>query len=553
MTFFKKRWYHWFLLLILLTGFLVRYVNIMSLSAGDDHAFLIYWSRIVSEAKEFGLSRDLIHYLLHGYTNSIISLLLTQKDSLIYAILYGLYENPEKITRIIDVAILAVWFKMVGYGIFHARMLSILFQLGTVWMTYLLTLRISRSQFISFSSLILMAFLPMNVLFSRFVSWHIFGSFFFILTIYIMVIGFDKRMKEGKHLLFYLSSILWGIAAISNTLIPFLIPLIVWVYLWIVMRSSLIEKIRMFLLWLWPGVFVLLPAFIFLTIRFQEFYQRNVRYDYWNQSLFKKIMIQLVSWNDIMGLTLMICIILGIILALKVVRENRALSIPLLWLLSQFILFSFISTETLFRAHLNAVPPLVFFTSFFIGSALSRIERKDLAAPKKVCLRVVLFVILFILFLPNSVTLCKVVKNPYYNPFKYGDYERYLNPLKAESKLVNFIEKKLPLGSVIFISSRFIHSMNAQQSDKGKYIFVNLTALYLNQTEKDYKCHLKRFYIGYREDSPQYIVTRHSELPLEYLKVFEPSAHFVLVLEIHDYKLFKIELPSHFECDGQTL
>ena len=553
MTFFKKRWYHWFLPLILLTGFLVRYVNIMSLSAGDDHAFLIYWSRIVSEAKEFGLSRDLIHYLLHGYTNSIISLLLTQQDSLIYAILYGLYENPEKITRIIDVAILAVWFKMVGYGIFHARMLSILFQLGTVWMTYLLTLRISRSQFISFLSLILMAFLPTNVLFSRFVSWHTFGSFFFILTIYVMVIGFDKRIKEGKHLLFYLSSLLWGIAAISNTLIPFLIPLIVWVYLWIVVRDNLKEKIKIFLFWLWPGVVVLLPAFVFLTTRFQEFYQRNIRYDYWNQSLYKKIIIQLASWNDIMGLTLMICVTLGVILALKMVRENRSLSIPLLWLLFQFILFSFISTETLFRTHLNAIPPLVFFASFFIGSALSRVERKDLATSKKVYLRVGMLVILFILFLPNSVTLCKVVKNPYYNPFKYSNYESYLHPLKAESELVDFIEEKLPLGSVIFFSSRFIHSMNVQLSDKDKYTFVNLTALYLNQTGKNYKCHLKRFYKGYRENSPQCIVIKYSKLPLEYFKTLEPSAHFVLLLEIHDYKLYEIELPSHFEINGKTL
>lgn len=553
MTFFKERWYYYFLPLILTAGCLVRYMNIMSLSAGHDHAFLIYWSRIVSETRVFGLSRDLIHYLLYGSTDSIISLLLTKQGSLIYAVLYGLYENPEKITRIIDVIILAVWFKSVGYGIFQARTLSMLFQLATIYLTYLLALRISRSQAVSFLSLILMAFLPMNVLFSRFVSWHIFGSFFFILTIYIMVIGFDKKMREGKCFLFYLSSILWGIAALSNTLIPFLLPLIAGGYLLVAMKSNLKDKVRTFFCWLWPGAVVLLPALVFLAIRFQEFYQRNIRYDYWNQSLYKKVMIQLTSWNDIMSLTLMICVILGIILALKRVRENRALSIPLLWLLLQFILFSFISTETAFRVHLNAIPPLVFCASFLIVSSFSWIERKSLAASKKAYLRIGMVTILLSLTLPNSVTLCKVMKDPFYNPFKHGDYGNYLHPLKAESELVSYIERNLPSGSVIFVFSNSIHSMNIQLSKRGKYIFVNLTSLYLNRMKENYKYHLKMFYPAYRKDRPHYIIARHSELPLEYFKALEPSAHFDLTSKVHDYKLFKIELRSHFESNGKAL
>jgi len=47
------------------------------------------------------------------------------------------------------------------------------------------------------------------------------------------------------------------------------------------------------------------------------------------------------------------------------------------------------------------------FFKFFIGSVLSRIDRKDLATYRKVYLRASKFVILFILFLTNSVTLYK--------------------------------------------------------------------------------------------------------------------------------------------------
>ena len=522
----------------------------MSLSAGHDHAFLIYWSRIVSEVQIFGLSRDLICYLLNGSTDRVISLLLTHQDSLIYALLYGLYENPEKVTRIADVIILAVWFKIVGYGILQARILSILFQLGTVWMTYLLALRVSRNQLIAFFSLLLMAFLPMNVLFSRFVSWHTFGSFFFILSIYVMIIGFDKKTREGKYFLFYLSSILWGIAALSNTLIPFLLPLIAGGYLWIVVQNGGVkEKIKMFFSWLWPGAIVLLPAFVFLIIRFQEFCRRNIGYDYWNQNLCEKVTLQIVSWSDIISFPLMICVISGVFLSLRMVKENRVLSIPLLWLFLQFVLFSFISTKELFRVHLNVMPPLMFFVSFFVIFVLRWMGRSKLDASKRIYLRVGMFVIVFLLILPNSVTLCKVLKNPYYNPFQYGGYESYLHPFKAECKLVDYVEKKLSSASVLFVSSGFIHSMNVHLSERGKHSFVNLTALYFRQKGKDYKCHLKRFYPGYRENSQYYIVTKNSELSLEYFKVLEPKAHFELLLEVYNYKLFKVELPSHLEID----
>ena len=547
-----KRW-SWFLILVFVTGFLVRYMNIMSLSSGHDHAFLIYWSRIVSEACELGPYGNIINSLMHGSREQAISLLVTHQDSLLYAMLYGLYENPEKISRIIDVIILAVWFKLVGYGILQARVFSVLFQLGTVWITYLLALRISRSHSIAFLSLLLMTFLPMNVLFSRFVSWHTFGSFFFILTIYIMLIGFDKKAREGRCFLFYLSSILWGIAALSNTLIPFLLPLIVGGYLWIVVEDSVKEKIKIFFSWLWPGLIVLLPAFVFLIIRFQEFYQRNIGYDYWNQSLYEKVVVQIASWKDIASLPLMICALLGGVLALKKVRDNEALSILLLWLFFQFFLFSFISSEMLLRVHLNVLPPLVFLASFFAVSSFSWIERRSLVASKKIYLRIGMVTILLLVVLPSAVTLCKVLRDPYYNPLKYGNYRSYLHPLRAEVELVGYIEEKLPSGSIIFVSSNTIHSMNVHLSRRRACTFVNVTALFLNHRGKDYKYHLKRFYPRYQEETPHYIVTKHSVIPLEYFKALEPSAQFRSVVKTQGYELFRIELPSSSEEKGRAL
>ena len=536
----KKGTHRWLVLFVLVTGFLVRYMNLMSLSTGHDHAFLIFWSRMVSEASELGFSPHLIQYLFHGSSEQIISYLLAHQNSLLYALLYGLYENPEKVTRIVDVVILALWFKLVGYGILQARILSMLFQLGTVWMTYLLTEKITGSRRCAFLSFVLMAFLPMSVLFSRFVSWHTFGSFFFIIAVYSAIGGIEKRIREGKRSLLYLSSLLGGVAVLSNTLIPCLLPFIIGGYVWSSAQGRVGEKVKLLLEWLWPGMVLLLPAVIFLAIRCKEFYQRNIGYDYWNQSFYDKVMIQLGSWSDIIGVPLMVCAIGGVVLALKMVKEHRVYAVPLLWIFSQFALFSFISTETLFRAHLNALPPLVFFASLGMASIWNGVEMSRLFSSHKVFLRVGVATLFFLLVLPCAVRLWSVLKNPYHNPFHYGNYEEYLHPLKAEVALVEYIEHRLPPGSVLFISSHALHSMNILLSDLKKYTFVNLTALYLNHRGKSYRDHVERWYPGYQEVNPHFLVTAHADSSFDFFSVLEPSAHCSLMTTIHEYKLFQI-------------
>ena len=244
-------------------------------------------------------------------------------------------------------------------------------------------------------------------------------------------------------------------------------------------------------------------------------------------------------------------------LALKMVGTQRVFTIPLLWIFSQFILFSFISTETLFRAHLNALPPLVLFAPLFIIAAWSWIERKSLPERSQgvfhslTLLRGVEVIAILLVMLPPAITLGRVLKNPFYNPFSHGGYQHYLHPLEAEERLVKYIEHALPKGSVIFISSSSLHAMNVQLRNRKEYTFVNVTALYLDREKEHYKDHLKKFYPGYDESNPHYIVTQQSEFPLECFKSLEPFAHFNLVATIHSYKIVKVDF-SRVKDKGQV-
>ena len=190
-----------------------------------DHAFLAVWSRHVAEATSIGLSREVIAAARSGDEQAFAATLLRQPGNLTYAILYGLFENPEKVTRLLDVFILAVWFRFVGSSVAAAELLMILVSLGSLATVYTLAWVIWRDWRIAIVSALFMALLPGSVETARWVSWHLFGQLTFMLSVLVGLLAIRRYRHDAKYRYLLAAGGVWGLSLYSNSLLPFLVPM----------------------------------------------------------------------------------------------------------------------------------------------------------------------------------------------------------------------------------------------------------------------------------------------------------------------------------------
>ena len=353
-------------------------------SLTGDHAFLMVWSRYVAEATHVGLSPEILRAVASGNEQTLTRLLVRDPGSLIYATLWGLFENPEKITRLLDVVILATWFRLVGYSIEHAELLMILVQLGTIVVTYFVALRTwDNNEQIALLSAALMAFLPWPVQTSRWVSWHVFGQLTFALVVLLGMVAATRIGRSDGIYWFTGVGVAWGLSLYSNSLIPLLAPLVLLPAFMMQEHASLstTERVRAYLAFIASGLVSFLPALVFLTARWSLFIERNVSFyarDYYGAgSLLDKMAWMVAGEADAVSVFVLVLAMGGTIISLYPFHGHGGKLIPVFWLGIYAVFSAVFGTQWIHsRTVLNAVPPLVILasaTAWWVSGAVRKL------------------------------------------------------------------------------------------------------------------------------------------------------------------------------------
>jgi hypothetical protein len=75
--------------------------------ATEDQSFLLTWARKIAESDRIGPVTEMMEALHRGDVQAGAEAVLAAPDSLVEGLLFRLFENPEKVTRLADAMLLA--------------------------------------------------------------------------------------------------------------------------------------------------------------------------------------------------------------------------------------------------------------------------------------------------------------------------------------------------------------------------------------------------------------------------------------------------------------
>jgi hypothetical protein len=345
-----------------------------------DNAGFLAWSREVAESSSLGVTGELLSNLRTGNQQRVAEALLRDPGNLTGAVVYGLYDNPERVTRLLDVFALALWFRIVGYSEAKAEALMVLISAASVVAVYLLAWLTWHDRRTAALSALLMAILPGSVESGRWVSWHVFGQLTFTLAVVYALWALSAYRERGGWRYPLIAGAVWGACLYSNTLLPFLIPLALAPTVFYTHRemrsrsaeareaqdppSSMERKslLRAATVYLATGIVVFFPGLSFVALRWPRFVERNLdtyATAYSSASVvLDKLGAMLHHWFDAATLPIVVLGALGIWASGH--SRRAATYVPVAWL-AVYALFS----ATLGAPHLqrrvglSVFPPLV--------------------------------------------------------------------------------------------------------------------------------------------------------------------------------------------------
>lgn len=342
-----------------------------------DQAFLAAWGRYVADSNHIGLSDAVISAALAGDTEGLGRTLLVRPGSLAYALLFGLYENPEKVTRLVDMLILSFWQRFVSTSEGGLELFAVLWStLGIVAVFGLarLTTRTLRAAVLATA---LYAFLPGQIASAKWVSWHAMGQAIFTFVIFASLWCLERLAAERAYRHAAAAGLLWGIALYSNSLLPFFVPLVLLPSAVLFVRNERLgghHPLALLAVYCGTTALVFAPAMVFVGAFWTKFVSLNIgRYAaiYWlRTSSAHKLMAMTGVWTVQLTFAVTALAVVG---AVSVVIGKQKQAFPLIAWVASFLLFvaALGHPDVLQRTNLMVVPPLTILAAIGVD-AISR-------------------------------------------------------------------------------------------------------------------------------------------------------------------------------------
>jgi hypothetical protein len=306
-----------------------------------DNAGFLAWGREISEATSLGIDGELLSAARNGGEQAIAEAVLSRPGNMTAALLYGLYDNPDRVTRLADVLTLSAWLRITGYSVVKAEVLMILISVASVALIYLLGWLVWRDRRIAALSALLMAIVPAGVESARWISWHVFGQFAFMLAIAAGLYAMAAFRDGGRLRYPLLAGVVWGISLYTNTLLPALVPLVLAPAVLFGGQGGSTAIRRAGLAYLGAGSVVFLPGLAFIAVRWSLYVERNLAgyaVDFVGRaSVPEKLGAMLGYWLNAATPFLVLLSLVGIWASARSRRPTAY--VPLAWLLT-YVLFS---------------------------------------------------------------------------------------------------------------------------------------------------------------------------------------------------------------------
>ncbi|MCM8762441.1 MAG: glycosyltransferase family 39 protein [Candidatus Omnitrophica bacterium] len=269
-------------------------------------------------------------FYLYLYGLLLLSLSITGFVHLSRDILYY-FINPEEIAK----------FYITG------RLISLIYGIGIVLLTYIITKCLSKNKVSAFLSAIILTFSPIFLMNTHYMYVDIPGTFWIMLTIY-----FALRYLDGEKKGPVLMGLSAGIAAGHK--ITFLLAFFVSFVAFLIENKSIREKMKniVYSFLSFIGVIIITYPFIFTSIRHLFLGEGQNA----TQIVFSPYF-YITSLRYGLGLPLLVFLLLGIVFTLYK-RQDKSRIVVILWIVFFFLTISFPSLKFA-RYILPVLPPFI--------------------------------------------------------------------------------------------------------------------------------------------------------------------------------------------------